>query len=239
MKKTFAAATLVVLLQFVFCPQSSRCCDADSFVYEEFGQRCLRLSDYIKQMQLSYMLNLPDQNKHKRQLLNEWTSFYLDHGSEPPPGMTSIATDSWKLTIREAGEQIGKLTYHRIAPEDADWAIIPFYLLGQPLKMAQGQETIASWAELFEQPASGSLASESAWIGENLRNMAILINLTQTGNNSEKARAIALANEIKTDWSFVINADSAAAATVLRFTSEEIRAKLKKEFERWRKLFFM
>ncbi|MFZ5951849.1 MAG: hypothetical protein ACOYXC_14150 [Candidatus Rifleibacteriota bacterium] len=238
MKFQIAAGLLIaVLLQFVFSiPLHS--CDVDSFVYEEFGQRCLRLSGFIKELQTSYRFNLPDQDKFRRQLLNEWTDFFLDHGEGPPPGMSQIATESWKQTIVQTGQQIGKLTYRQIEPQEADWTTIPFFLLSQPPKLEQVRQALASWSELLEMPVCDSVASESAWIGSNMYNLAQISNLTLVSVENEKERVLKLVREINYDWGHVVNAPSETADTIFRFSRDEIRAKLKKEFEHWRKLSF-
>ncbi len=238
MKKTIAAVAFLLLLRLFF-PAKALCCDADSFVYEEFGQRCLRVAEYIRQVQISFRLNLPDQEKHRRQLLNEWTSFFLDHGEEPPAGFVGISTDSWKLTMTEAGQQIGMLTYRREKPEKADWATIPFIMLAQPEKFNQCRQAIASWAQLIDSPATLSVEHEQVWIAENIKQLARLTSLATSSESSEQARIAELVKSINLDWSFVTSAKADALNTVFKFTSQEIRAKLKKEFTRWRKLFFM
>lgn len=238
MKKTIAAVAFLLLLRLFF-PAEAPGCDADSFVYEEFGQRCLRVAEYIRQVQISFKLNLPDQEKHKRQLLNEWTSFFLDHGEEPPAGFVGIATDSWKLTMTEAGQQIGMLTYRREKPEKADWATIPFIMLAQPEKFNQCRQAIASWAEIIDSHESLSIENEQDWIAENIKQLARLTSLATSSESSEQARIAELVKSINLDWSFVTSAQADALNTVFKFTSQEIRAKLKKEFTHWRKLFFM
>lgn len=238
MKKSIAAVILAVLLQFFFC-SSSKGCDADSFVYEEFSQRCLLIAQCIKQLQLAQLMNLPDRNKHQRKLLNEWTSFFLDHGASPPAGFAHIATATWKRTFNEAGQQIGGLTYGRMPPEKADSAMIPFYLLSQPKKFELGRQALATWSQILEKPVSDSIASESIWIGKNLESLNRVSSLVVSGSEPENLRINMLMQDIQREWQPVLSADKETAATLLSLSGNEIRAKLKKEFERWRKLFFM
>ncbi len=238
MKKTIAAVAFLLLLRLFF-PAIVWSCDADGFIYEEFGQRCLRVAEYIRQVQISFRMNLPDQEKHKRQLLNEWTSFFLDHGEEPPAGFVGIATASWKTTMTEAGQQIGMLTYRRESPEKADWATIPFIMLAQPEKFSQCRQAIASWSEIIDVPESLSIENEQDWIAQNIKHLSRLTSLATSNESSEQARITELVKSINLDWSFVTSANKDALDTVFKFTSQEIRAKLKKEFTHWRKLFFM
>lgn len=230
---------MLLLWFFFFAGLCSFACDVDSFVYEEFGQRCLRLADYIKQLQLAYRLDLPDQDKNKRQLLNEWTSFYLDHGQAPPPGISGIATATWQNTISAAGIWIGNLSYRRIAPAEAFSATVPFILLSQPGKLQEAQQVIASWSEILAVPATGSIEHEGHWIGRNIELLSQLTGPLIIDNEIELARISQLVREINLDWKYVITADPGAQETVLRFSRHEIRDKLKREFAHWARLSFM
>ena len=233
-----AAAVLAVLLQFSFLTISFAC-NIDSFIFEEFGQRCIRMADCIKNLQVAYRFNLPDHDEHKRKLLNEWTAFYLDHGQAPPPGIPDIATASWKETFTSTGNQIGLLSYRKIEPAEADWATIPFLLLAQPTKFSQGREILASWSKILQIPPQESIASEAVWIGNNMANLAQIARMSIIESETENARISALVRDINASWGYVVSADNAVQETLFRFSRDEIRAKLKKEFERWRKLFFM
>lgn len=241
-KLTAAAIAKAILLQFfivLFALTQVSACDSDSFVFEEFGQRSQNLSDLLKQLQISYKMNLPDQEKLKRIVLNEWVDFFLDHGNSPPGGFAQIATTTWKATLEMAGQQIGRLTYRKIAVEETDSVTVPFDLLAQPKKFVEVRETIASWTVAFEEPMKPSIRSEGIWLGRNVTYLAQIMSLAAATCPNEKARVKKMIAGLSNDWKFVLDAGPEVANTVFRFSSKEIRLKLKRELEHWRKLSFM
>lgn len=229
-----------ILLQFfLFIALASSACDADDFVFKDFEQRCLKISELVRELQLSYRMNLPGLAKSRRMLLNEWIDFFLDHGQSPPAGFNHIATSTWRTTVEQAGKTIGALTYEKITPEAADSATIPFELLAQPIKFSQVREIMASWSQVISLEKSESIASESIWIGRNVQNLVRLTGLAASSCPFEKDRVKSLIKGLDNDWRFVLEAEPELAETLFQFSSQEIRAKLKKEFEHWRKLSFM
>ncbi|GAB4273837.1 MAG: hypothetical protein Kow0029_13760 [Candidatus Rifleibacteriota bacterium] len=224
---------LVMLVQYALA------CDTDTFVYEEFGQRCQKMSELIRKVQLAYKMNLPEQEHYKRILLNEWVDFFLDHGNAPPGGFTQIATSSWKSTIENAGRKLSELTYRQIDPNDADAAGIPFELLSQPVKFNAIRETIASWTKLQDEEEAETIASEGIWIGKNVAQLVRLSGLLLEPYPHEKARVKRFVKDLSENWRFVIEAEAEVAETVFIFSRKEIRKKIKRELEHWRKLSFM
>ena len=240
--RTATVFTSILLLQFFLfslCQNYVFACDGDDFVYEEFGQRCLKMSELIRQFQMSKKMNLPDRDKFKRQLLNEWVDFFLDHGNMPPGGFSNIATDTWSLTISEVGQYIGKMAYQNLPYEQSMTACIPFDLLGQPIKLSNVRTAIESWRTILNEPNYDTIASEGMWIGKNIRSLISVVEEFSATYPSEKVKTKKFIASINQDWLFVLKADKNVSQTLFKYSCNEIRQKMKNEFEHWRKLAFL
>ena len=241
-KATMVNNTMLPLWLFLilvfFGPQSCLACDVDSFVYEEFGLRCQRLSEYIKDLQVAQKLAMPTANEKRRKLLNEWVSFYLDHGNKPPASFTMMTDANWQKTLSKAGETIGDLVYTRIAPEMAESACIPFDLLTQQPKLQAAMTILASWAIKIDEPVGETASQTSQWIAANL-GYFIELNLNIGRDYQTEAQSSrALITYFNRQWRLVIDAPTLTAETIYHFTRDDLVERLKKEFERWRRLAF-
>jgi hypothetical protein len=240
-KKTTITAALLLWWSLLFFIGSApiQACDADDFIYEEFGQRCLKLAELTVQLKTAYKMSLPDHAKFKRQLLNEWVSFYLDHGQYPPAGFANIATNSWQTTLKFTGAEIGNLAYHQQISSNTDAAKIPLLMLAQPILFAQTRETVASWVALFNEPPANKIASETVWLSKNARALVRISKLMEEVSPGERQRIRKFLDELNYNWQHVLNAEETVAKSIFKFASEELREKLAKELEHWRMLTFM
>lgn len=221
-----------------FGTHDSFACDVDSFVFEEFGLRCQRISEYIKDLQIAQKMAMPTANERRRKLLNEWVSFYLDHGNAPPASFTMMTDQNWQRTIAQAGATIGDLVYAKIAPEMAESACIPFDLLAQQPKLQTVMTILASWSVKINEPAGETASQTSQWIATNL-GYFIELNLTVGRDYLNEAQSSrALVAYFNQQWRLVVSAPLAEAASIYRYTRDDLVNKLKKEFERWRCLSF-
>lgn len=243
-KATTVSLPKLLLWLFLICLQaamftSATACDKDSFVFETFGLRCQRISEYIKDLQIARKMNLPVAAEKRSKLLNEWVTFYLDHGQAPPASFTLMTTQNWSRTLTRAGETIGQFAYEKITPEEADLACIPFDLLAQQDKLETVMTLIASWSEVLQESPGETISQTSDWLARNL-GIFVQINRTIGPKYAEELKSshelVTLCNQ---QWKFVLEAPQGSAQTVYRFTRQELADRFTKEFERWRQLAFM
>jgi hypothetical protein len=240
-KTTTTAAKVLLVWSFLlfFCATDIQACDAGDFLYEEFGQRCSKLAELTVLLSTAYKMSLPEHAKYKQLLLNEWVSFYLDHGKSPPSGFTEIATNSWQATLKFTGQEISKLTNSKKANEHSVSAKIPLQLLAQPKLFSQTRSTIASWTELFSEQQSESIASETIWLAKNARTLLEISRLLADTAPYECKRIRKFLDNLNYDWQHVLKADETVARSIYKFASAELRERLEKELKYWRTLTFM
>lgn len=237
-KKLLLWLFLISLPVFLFSARI-QACDSESFVFEEFGRRCQRISDYIKDLQIARKMELPAASEKRGRLLNEWVDFYLDHGQAPPASFTMMTNKNWSRTLTKAGETIGQLAYDRIPPDQAETACITFDLLAQPPKLETAMALIASWTLEIELPAGETVEQTSEWLFRNLRFQVELYKAVGESYPVAAENHAELIKSFNQQWKFVVQAPADTAATVYRFTRDELVTRLKQEFERWRQLIFM
>lgn len=214
-------------------------CDATGFIFEEFGLRCQRLSEYIKDLQIARKMDFPMAVEKRQKLLNEWVAFYLDHGNGPPASFTLMTDQNWKRTLTRAGETIGQFAYERIPPEQAEAACIPFDLLTQQPKMTTVMTLLASWSARINESPGETAGETSEWIRVNLGFFFELNRALGQGYPEELKRSRELIRFFNQQWKFVVEAPANTGDTIYRFTRNDLVEKLRKEFERWRVLCFM
>lgn len=227
------------LTAFTVISYTAFACDADGFIFEEFGQRCQRLSENIKDLQIARKMNFPMAIERRQKLLNEWVAFYLDHGNGPPASFTLMTDHNWKRTLTKAGETIGQFAYEKIPPEQAEVACIPFDLLTQQPKLATVMELLASWTTSINESPGETVEQTSEWIRVNLGYFFELNRSLGEGYPVELKKSRELVRFFNQQWKFVVEAPADSADTIYRFTRNDLVEKLKKEFERWRELCFM
>lgn len=229
----------LLLWLFLFSSISGMACDIESFVFEEFGMRCQRIGNYIRDLQVSRKMQLDSFQENRRKLLGEWVSFFLDHGQKPPASFSALIEKNWQRTIHHAGETISQLAYEKIEPDQADPACIIFELISQPQKLETTMQMVASWSETISITPENNIEATSRWITQNM-NYLIKINRSfehkYSGELQSSLEFIAYFNR---QWSQMLKAPPEVAETVFRFTRQDLIEKMKKQFERWRIMVFM
>ncbi|MDD2998706.1 MAG: hypothetical protein PHV05_06550 [Candidatus Riflebacteria bacterium] len=206
-------------------------------MFEEFGLRCQKISGAIKDLQIAQKMALPGTNKKSGELLNAWVDFYLDHGMTPPAGFAQVATQSWSRTLSKTGEIIGLLVYEKIAPDQADSACITMDLLAHEKTLEKVATIMTAWSEILKKSAGETITQTSNWLAINL---SLLSQLNGAVGNypGERQNSREFIICFRQQWQFVRSAPPDTAATIYKFTRDELADKLKKEFERWQQLTF-
>lgn len=240
-KFTVIISNMLLLWTFLLLqlsvPKTILACGEDDFVYEEFGKRCVKIAEMIQELKVAQAMKLPAKQIIKGKLLNEWIDFYLAHGNVSPGNIEAIATTSWKLCVQSAGKNLSDIAYERIKPENADIAVIPFFLLGQPEKMKKIHEVMVSWSTIIDEEPNMNTASTTIWIQKNL------VMFDSIG--SELFEFPSLGKDMKSfvmstwqNWRYVAMAKGEAGKIALKFTFPEVAAKIRKKFNTWKILAF-
>lgn len=226
-----------LILVFVAFSINAFACGDDSFVFDEFGKRCLYIANMIQQLKVAQSMNLPNKASVKGKLLNEWIDFYLAHGNKPPGAIASIATNSWKICIKNSGKLLSDIAYEKVDSKKADIAIIPFYLLGKPEKMKEIHSIISSWTIAIDKVSEDNLSAKTSWIKKNLMFIDILRKEFTMFKyvDSELRKFIA---DVWQNWLYVINAKGEVQNTALKFTFAESLDKIRAKYLEWRLLTF-
>lgn len=212
-------------------------CGDDSFVFEEFGKRCLYIANMIQELKVAQIMDLPNKADIKGKLLNEWIDFYLAHGNKPPGNISSIATNSWKICIKNSGKLLSEIAYEKVDSKKADLAILPFYLLEQPEKMKDIHSIISSWTIVIDKIPENNLSAKTAWVKKNLIFVDILRKEFSTFKyvRSESRKFIV---DVWQNWHYVTTATGEAQKTAMKFLFAELSDKIKTKYREWKLLTF-
>lgn len=229
----------LLLWLFLFSATVTFACDAENFVFEEFGMRCQRIGEYIRDLQIARKMQLPSFHEKRGKLLNEWVSFFLDHGREPPAGFSDVIDRNWSRTIFHAGETISKLAYEKIEPDLADPACIIFELIAQPQKLEATMHIVASWSDEINSPPGETIDETAKWITKNMNFLILLNRSFEQKYRGELQNSFEFIAYFNRQWGFMLKAPSEVSETAFKLTRQDLTERMKAEFERWRIMTFM
>lgn len=230
------------LFLFVFFALGSElplnACDAGDFVYEEFGVRCQNIGVMIKNLQAALKMNMPNSVKMQADISNEWVSFYLSHGEEPPASFTAVLPEIWKETMIFAGQKIADLVFERTNPNEADEACIVFDMLALEKNLTGAHEAMHLWKSEIQKEVGESVASATEWLGLNLNAYIQVSGLLAKNYPVFEARRADFVNSIKMEWQEVLKAHESVQEVLARFTRAKLVNKMLFEYNRYKIMTF-
>ncbi|MDD3001172.1 MAG: hypothetical protein PHF29_05400 [Candidatus Riflebacteria bacterium] len=213
-------------------------CDAGDFVYEEFGLRCQNIGIMIKNLQAALKMNMPNSVQMRANISNEWVSFYLSHGEEPPASFTKVLPEIWKETMTFAGQKITDLVFERTHPDEADEVCIVFDMLALEKNMSSAHEAMNSWKSESQKEVGESVASVTKWLGQNLNAYIEVSGVVAKNYPAYESRRANFINSIKMEWQEVLKASGDVQEVLAKFTTSRLVNKILLEYNRFKIMLF-